>query len=236
MGDSYASRGCELDRHALVWLDPRRAPIPEVAPIDRERAERALAAWIAAGWPFVVRRQVGSGWLSLGMPLPPESGKWRVPVRADERAVVRCAPPLTLREMSGRIASHPWLGALSNAAADEGLELSVFGSFAWEALTGQRYVTPSSDLDVLVRPSSTAELERATRLLSAWERVPDARRIDGEILFALSSGEAWAVSWREWKQNAEHHATAGRVLGKSLRETRLCDVGVLAASLATGAP
>jgi len=116
------------------------------------------------------------------------------------------------------------LRRLAYAGQVAGIELRVFGSFAWEALTGMSYLTPESDVDLLWRPQSAADLDRGTALLAAWEK-NEGRRADGEILFADEAGQELGVSWREWAT-----ARSGRVLAKTLWGARLCQASDLRSS------
>lgn len=102
--------------------------------------------------------------------------------------------PLSLREV---IESCPrdWQDALRHLIVVTRairLEPCVYGSFAWQALTGKRYLAPGSDIDLLWRPRDAAQLDKLIATLIRWEQVT-GRRADGEVL--LSNGDA--VCWRE---------------------------------------
>lgn len=85
------------------------------------------------------------------------------------------------------------------------LGLRVFGSLALQVLTGQIYLRASSDIDLLFRPRSAAELDEGTALLAGHlAELP----LDGEIVFP--SGQA--VAWKEW---FSARGQSGRVLVKS---------------------
>ena len=62
------------------------------------------------------------------------------------------------------------------------LELRVFGSLAWQALSGLQYLTPQSDIDLLWHPLSNAQLQQGIALLARWEQ-DHGLRADGEVLF-----------------------------------------------------
>ena len=76
---------------------------------------------------------------------------------------------------------------------DFGIELRVFGSLAWQALSGLPYLTSQSDIDLLWHPKSRRQLQQGIELLACWEQT-SGLRADGEVLFGGTS----AVSWREW--------------------------------------
>ena len=104
-------------------------------------------------------------------------------------------------------APRSWRGtmaALDAVGARHGLTPRVFGSFAWQTLTGLAYVTPTSDLDVLwpLTPGTP-------QLLAALDAVDAPGRIDGEVVH-----EGAAVQWRELYEAIR--AGGGDVLVKTL--------------------
>jgi len=214
----------ELHRHTLLWARGDGGELRgERRSAEAPAARETLARWLAAGWPFVVRQR--SSWersdrLAVGMPLPPAWGKARVFLDVDPPAILRWARPPSLDEIIERLPSIDAapLRRLAHAGRGAGIELRVFGSCAFEAITGMSYLTPESDVDLLWRPRNAAELERGTALLAAWEK-SEGRRADGEILFADPAGRELGVSWREWAT-----ARSGRVLVKTLLGARLCEM------------
>jgi len=117
------------------------------------------------------------------------------------------------------------LAELDRAAKDIDIELRVFGSLAWEALSGMRYLTPDSDIDLLWHPRSDAQLQQGIALLAHWEQ-SSGISADGEVVFGGNS----AVSWREWatlKSGKDQ-----RVLVKRQRSAELVDVRELLELLA----
>ena len=103
----------------------------------------------------------------------------------------------------------------------------VFGSLAWQYLTGEPYVSDRSDVDLLWRPSDIGELRQGMEMLLDWEG-RFGLRVDGEI--ELPDGTA--VAWRELAMGPRTvlvKATAGvalRPLAELLRlfptETAVC--------------
>lgn len=185
-------------RHHLAWLRPAwrdllRAPLD---PTDRA----ALSGWFARGLPAVVARRLpGDGdAVRLGVALAGEERR-RVALVVARDAIGAIAPPLALREVV-RSAPDRWvprLRALDRSARDAGLVLRVYGSLAWQHLSGEERVGADSDLDLLVRPRDAAQLLDALRLLrDHWAGAAPA--LDGEIL--LPGGRA--VAWRELASGA----------------------------------
>ncbi|WP_175838191.1 malonate decarboxylase holo-[acyl-carrier-protein] synthase [Burkholderia anthina] len=186
-----------LRRHTLVtltadgWRDAG-ARDPAFA------ADPLVQAWAARGWPLIVRRaspdEADAGRVPLGLPLPPAAGKRRVAlnVAADALASVGPLPALADVLAAAPDAWHATLRELDALAARCGVQGRVFGSLAWQALTGERYLSESSDLDVVVPLPDAALL---APLLDGLADI-DARapmRIDGELL----RGDGAGVNWRE---------------------------------------
>jgi phosphoribosyl-dephospho-CoA transferase len=190
-------------RHDLVWLQPHawQAVTPG--------AQARLAGWFEAGHPAVVaRRQEGDAYdvLRLGVPLPPHEGKQRLALRAPSDAIARHSPPPDLHQVVAP-APQAWRGALEallEGARTLGQMPRVFGSFAWQAMTGLGYVHPASDLDLLWQVQTRGQAEAIVHQLTQWES-RHGRRADGELLLPDGS----ALNWREYAGDA------GKVLVKA---------------------
>ncbi|MEK2601271.1 malonate decarboxylase holo-[acyl-carrier-protein] synthase [Burkholderia arboris] len=186
-----------LRRHTLVTLTAAGwgaafARDPALA------GDPLVRAWAERGWPLIVRRaspdEADAGRVPLGLPLPPAAGKRRIAlnVAADALATVGPLPALADVLAAAPDAWHVPLRALDALGARCGVPGRVFGSLAWQALTGEPYLAASSDLDI-VFPLPAAESLAA--LLDGLAAI-DARapmRIDGELLRADGAG----VNWRE---------------------------------------
>lgn len=184
-----------LRRHALLRLS--QAP-QAGTDTDRLLAER----WQAAGRPFVVAR--GSGdpdTVALGFcavdARHPELRPRRVAVRTDPRHVIDVARPPALDEIARCPAAHAVapLARLAAAAVEEAIDIRVYGSWMWQALTGEAHVRDTSDLDVLVDVSGKEQADRATGFLARQEAALGLT-LDGELSFA-GLGE---VHWRDYRQ------------------------------------
>ena len=193
-------------------------------------------AWLAADRPLVVARQpcgavvpdcTEAGTIAAGLALPPTQGKRRIPLAVAADDIARYTSPLLLADTLTH-APAEWRPALSQLdAAEKGLdiELRVFGSLAWQALSGLPYLTPQSDIDLLWHPQSNAQLQQGIDLLARWEQ-SSGLRADGEVLF----GEVSAVSWREWGKLES--GSDRRVLVKRIDSAELVDAGELQGLLA----
>ncbi|MBL6617338.1 MAG: malonate decarboxylase holo-[acyl-carrier-protein] synthase [Reyranella sp.] len=200
-----------LRRHALVRLS-------RVPAADNDR-DRALAErWQAAGRPFVVTRGgadpkgVGLGFCVVDA-RHPELRPRRVAARCARGDVAVVQRPPRLDEIARCPAAAALAGSFSrlvDAAREAGLDIRVYGSWMWQALTGENHVRDSSDLDVLIDVADAGDADRVAAFL---ERQEDglAFRIDGELSIA-GLGE---VHWRELRQDGAD------VLVKSIDTLRL---------------
>lgn len=197
-----------LSRHSLVWMRPNcRAAV--AAQVKDGATHTQVAAWLAADRPLVVARQpcgaalpdtitpgtISVGTISTGLALPPAPDKRRIGLVVAAHEIARYTQPLLLADAipHSTAAWQPALAELHDAAINIGIKLRVFGSLAWQALSGMQYLTPHSDIDLLWNPLSHAQLQQGIALLARWEQ-EHGLRADGEVLFGASS----AVSWREW--------------------------------------
>ena len=214
-----------LRRHHLVWIAP--AHYASVAAEIPDRALRGAAAnWLAAGWPVVVCQQSNGrvrvarkARITVGMPLPLAQGKRRVALSIAPEWIAGTAPPQLLRDAIPRLPEprRAALMRLDQRASALGLALRLYGSVAWEALTGRSYLAPESDVDLLMQPTTAKQLAAAIAMLCAWE-VESGIRADGEILF----GDDDAVAWREWMSGGHRWESASaRVLVKAVYGPRL---------------
>ena len=155
-----------------------------------------VAPWVDKGWPLVGRRALPGEPLGvpLGLPLPPFAGKRRLALLMRPEDIVSTARPPTLRDASG-VAPRAWrhgLAELEELASRHSVDVRVFGSLAWCALTGLDYLTDDSDLDLLLHVHREIDLHRLTADLAGIEAtVP--MRLDGELV----RDDGAAVNWRE---------------------------------------
>lgn len=198
-----------LRRHDLVFVSAAawRAMLETR---DDLAGEALLAGWIDRGWPLIARRVTpgeGAG-LPLGLPLPPSRGKRRLALTLPHDAFMSRAPPPLLRDAM-RVAPAAWHPTLQRL-----LELNagmrVYGSLAWQYLTGLDYLTARSDLDMLLPMPRPADAPRLIAGLAAIERSAPMR-LDGELVRDDGAG----VNWREL------HEGAVEILVKTTHDARL---------------
>ena len=218
-----------LARHKLAWLSPQGwrqalAAAPEHA--------QTLHSWRREDWPLVARRRdadadLASNTVALGLPLPPcpVKGKVRIPLRLPAGAVLRSSEALTLASLLPALPPR-WQAAaagLSAQAAAQRITLRVYGSAAWQALTGLHYIGPRSDLDLLFYPENMAALQAGEAL---FRRHADHLPLDGEIVFP--SGRA--VAFKEWLL-AQEAGAGTRVMVKDESGVSLQRIDALAGEL-----
>ncbi|PPU75666.1 malonate decarboxylase holo-[acyl-carrier-protein] synthase [Xanthomonas cucurbitae] len=185
-------------RHALVWLRAA-AQWQALTPGTQPR----LQHWFAAGLPAVVARRDGSeasGAMRLGVPLPPAENKQRLALTVHVDDIARCTAPLALDAVLAHApeTAQAALQALLRQCQAEALQPRVFGSFAWQALTGLAYVHAQSDLDLLWGAETPEQAQAVVALLQRWEQ-RHGQRADGELLLP----DDRAVNWREYAGSAQ---------------------------------
>lgn len=205
-------------RHERVWLHPSswRAALRE--PLDDETIEH-VDRWIRRGRATVARRRDagrGDDDRCLGIALPIAHGRRRIALVVDRQAIVRIAPPLSLEAVvdAAPFRCRAVLADLARRADARGTALSVYGSFAWQAISGEACVTAHSDLDLLWDAESADAAERTIALLVEWEAA-SGLRADGEVRFP--NGDA--VAWRELTTDASR-VLVKRDDGVALRSLR----------------
>ena len=195
----------------------------------------ALSRWRMADWPLVVRRRLPASAatavtdVALGISLPPHpvsGAKARIAVTVDLCNVRRIDAPLLLPAVLPVVPDH-WRAALL-ALHLERLDvlpvLRVFGSTAWQTITGMSYLGSGSDIDLLVAPTTRAELDGC---LACLRRHAVTLPLDGEIVFPSGA----AVAWKEWDAVTREGIDAdARVLCKHADHVALSACAELVAS------
>lgn len=200
-------------RHDFVFVRPEgwRALL---IPHGELACDPLVLHWAELGWPTIRRRALPceTTGLALGLPLPPSAGKKRLSLLAGLDDIVAVARPPSLREVrtSAPRCWQPTLDRLDEVALRHSAHARVFGSLAWEALTGLDYVTARSDLDLLFEIRPETDLDRLVADLAAIE-IEAPMRLDGELVRA----DGAAANWREL------HASANELLVKSIEDVTL---------------
>ena len=175
-------------RYQLVWCDPEGVPSGSNAAVIRD--------WFRCGRPAIVRRRQPCdpvNVIPLAVTLPNALGRQRLAFSIPRQEIRRVRPPPDLA-MALRDAPSYWrdawpLGLLRSAW--------VHGGLMWQHLTGEKYLRPSSDLDLVLPISDIEELGRAISQLSVIANRTQPR-VDGELLFPCGD----TVAWREFLAGA----------------------------------
>lgn len=215
-----------MRRHDLVYLD-RDAVFATPCAETGDSFWLAARDWIAAGRPLVAARQpAGDGLLLLGLSLPLKQQRKRLTIHVDRRAVAGIEAPLAVDRCCSRlpIAEAEVLRRLAERAAACSARLGVFGSLAWEALSGEDYRHAESDIDLICDVETLPQFDA---MLTALQQAAGqlSCRLDGEIRFPDGN----AVAWREMAAQRENPAAL--VLVKGPQEVGLRMVHTLLASL-----
>jgi phosphoribosyl-dephospho-CoA transferase len=211
-----------LKRHQLVKLYP--AAWERLFTSQHDPAAAVwLKKWASHHWPLIVRRPSPgeTGEVSVGLPLPPSAGKQRfaLQVRFEDIASKAHLPGLLDVIQVTPKSWHSSVRQLAQLAQHYQVQSGVFGSLAWQRLTGLGYLGPDSDLDIVWSlPHRTQFTEFLARLGKIESRAP--MRIDGELTREDGAG----VNWREL------HAGASEVVLKSWAGVCLCSVAAFVGS------
>lgn len=214
-----AHDGSVLRRHDLVWLAAGSDP---GAFACTARHLGIVRHWVAQRRPLVVARQpeaLAPELVALGISLAPPSASQRICLRVPRQMIVRHWQALPLASAIPR-APRAWRPAMAKIDAlcrRLDIRVGVYGSLAFQILTRQDYLTPTSDLDLLFDCAPGADL--AGLLAGLQGAAAGALRIDGEVRLG-----DWAVPWRELAMALDGGGPA-QVLAKSDRAARLLDVG-----------
>ncbi len=206
-------------RHDLLLLDPGVRDFEAAG--DGDRA--AIAEWAAAGRPVIVRRPGlarGGESVHCGIPLPPGRGKRRLGFTVPLGSIKRRFGLPGLRECMPHLAGSPRACAeeLLESCRGQGLDPEVFGSLAWERLTGLSYLRATSDIDLRFRAKDNPGLEKIAAVLRNF-RPPCLSLFDAEV--ELWNGRSF--SWREFSDDS------GEIMFKTIHEVFLGKKAVLRA-------
>lgn len=154
-----------LSRHDLCWLRQPSPPLGGVSILTVElhpsRPEELVAIkpvvmdWIATGRPFVATRQEPTSQTQgrkLALCRPRSDAPRRVALEVDITAILKWQEPVPLHQAraAAPVGWQPILQEIDRVGADLGLTFRVFGSLAWQALTGLPYLHAASDVDLLL--------------------------------------------------------------------------------------
>ena len=222
----FSPRAEGMHRHDLCYLR-RGCDFRFLCAEPGHGLSAIVAAWIADERPLVVSRQgARAEQVQLALTLPARLGRQRLACLVNREDVLLTRPPLAVGDCLPRLEMHARtvLADLDATLLASGVQLGVFGSLAWEVLSGESYRHAESDIDLICDLRSHRQLDDSLHAL----RVASARmtcRLDGELRFP--GGDA--VAWRELA--ACRHRPTAQVLVKGLYEVELKPVAALLDSL-----
>jgi phosphoribosyl-dephospho-CoA transferase len=215
-----------MRRHDLATIRPGASFRIECNDVAQD-AEASVRDWIAGGLPLVVARQSrgqsgGTDQIAMGLTLPPNEGSLRIGCLLHSDDILQVCPPTPLLAC---IPSLPLklvmpLLALAQDLQSIGIEALVYGSLAWQTISGLEYLHAESDIDLLCEVGTPAQLPELIAMLKKTSSTL-VRRLDGEIRFPDGS----AVAWLELA-NALHDPAA-ELLIKGDAAVRMVRVGDL---------
>lgn len=214
-----------MRRHDLVYLHPSAAFATPCAAAGDPHWQ-AARDWIAAGRPLVAARQPAGGDLLLGLSLPLALQRKRLSINVAPSAVAEVRPPIALDQCCPRlpVAQADVLRRLDAGASACGVRLGVFGSLAWESVSGESYRHAESDIDLICDIATLGQFDALLLLLQrAAAELPC--RLDGELRFP--GGDA--VAWQEIAK--QRRDASAQVLVKGEQDVALRPVQALLATL-----
>jgi phosphoribosyl-dephospho-CoA transferase len=209
-----------MRRHDLVYL-PASASFSTPCAAPGSPPWQAAAAWIAGGLPLVAARQSAGGQrVRLGLCLLQHLDRQRLSIEVDAAQIAGIQPALAVERCLGSLpeATADVLLGLAATIKASGARLGVYGSLAWESLSGETYRHAGSDIDLICDVASPEQYDIAlTALAHAASRLPC--RLDGE----LRRPDGLAVAWPELA--ARRSAVERTVLVKGEQEVVLLPLG-----------
>jgi phosphoribosyl-dephospho-CoA transferase len=204
-----------LRRHDLITVSPL-AWEKMLGTHNGLAANPIVAQWAGRGLPLIARRPApgDAAGIPAGLPLPPSEDKKRIPVVVQPEDIVAVQPPPFLADVMSS-APHIWKPALeqiATLAASHEVDVRLFGSLAWQFITGFDYLTETSDVDLLLIFSGNSNVEAMLEGLSNIEaKAP--MRLDGELI----REDGACVNWHEAL------TSVGQVLVKTLNGISLVE-------------
>lgn len=217
-----------MRRHDLAYLHPSAA-YQLLNAKQSATAHDALRRWVHAGRPLVVACQsiTCSQQVLLGLARPPGEEPRRLSISVGPEAIRAIAPPLTLAHClnSSTVATSASLRQLLLQCERQDIAVSVYGSLAWEILSGTLYRHSHSDIDLVIDITCVSQLAPCIEALQQAQAIlPYA--LDGEIRF----GNNAAVNWKELAQ-ALLQPSAAQVVAKQNTGATLTTVTALMGQL-----
>lgn len=219
-----------FQRHDLVWLSAMAWS--EIRARQPENLSALLRTWQVSEWPLEVRRRdvdADEDRVCISITPPPSSQPLS--------KIASCVRQVHILEhqsalaLSSVVETAPecWREQLRNLIRDalqQQIKFRVYGSLAWQYLTGQPYMSEQTAIEILFIPRTTEQLIAGMRLLTHHAKTMP---LAGEMTFP--SGHA--VAWKEWTYFPSETTPSDdiRVLVKHVEQVRVMSQRALLASL-----
>jgi phosphoribosyl-dephospho-CoA transferase len=185
-----------LRRHSFAWITDSGSISQFAASETLQDDVVCLRKWLGKERPVIIRRPCVSEdgkLLYVGLALPPDPVKRRLAFHLPFSSLAHVVePPLWTECADAFSESSEMVSPILSATRAAELPLQTFGSYAWQHFSGLSYVTPHSDIDLLVPINRREDWRRFLRFMSETQKTH--HRVDLEIVL---HGDA-SFNWREF--------------------------------------
>jgi len=186
-----------LRRHSFAWITDSGGSWQLAEGETPQNEVVCLRDWIARGRPVIIRRPCISDdgkFVYVGLSLPPDPVKRRLAFRLPFFSLTNVVePPLWTECAEAFSESSEMASPILSVIEAAKLPLQTFGSYAWQHYTGLSYLTPHSDIDLIVPINRHEDWRRFRQLMSETQKTD--QRVDLEIIL---NGDA-SFHWREFE-------------------------------------
>jgi phosphoribosyl-dephospho-CoA transferase len=186
-----------LRRHSFAWITHSGSRLKFAEGETPQNDLVCLRNWLGRGRPVIIRRpclsEDGKS-VYVGLSLPPDPVKCRLAFRLPFSSLANVFEPPLWTECSAAFPESSQMASpILSAVEAARLPLQTFGSYAWQYHTGLSYVTPHSDVDLIVPINRREDWQRFWQLMSKTQKAN--QRVDLEIIL---NGDA-SFNWREFE-------------------------------------
>ena len=170
-------------RHHLIYLHPNADFAIVSFHEEKQMIAEQVRLWLAKGLPCIYAKQlVPQETISLGLTLLLANKKYRVALRVAPSLVQKQKPLPQLIEMHDFFSRYYGIKAL-NRVLELNLisDIAVYGSFLFHYLSGDSFVAPDSDLDLLFKYQGYSLIDLRELVGTLTKKFN--RTIDGEVRF-----------------------------------------------------
>ncbi|KTC90680.1 phosphoribosyl-dephospho-CoA transferase MdcG domain-containing protein [Fluoribacter dumoffii] len=170
-------------RHHLIYLNPDAEITINSCHADQRLIKNEVLYWLNKGLPCIYATQIPlQKKLNLGLTLLLQNKKQRVGLQVDPLFVQKQTPPPQLHRMQDFFSCHYGINDLKSFMPPVA-NIAVYGSFLFHFLSGCSFVTPDSDLDLLIHYQGQSWVDLHNTIDELTHKFN--RPIDGEVRFSL---------------------------------------------------